>query len=134
MRLKLLLTAAILFMLSVTMPLWAAAPVRESASDVTVANVSNSGGTDSPRGIDSPRDLPKVSRNQQRPKPHVLCAECDEPLPIDDGSYTAGGCNCSRICYEGQTGCNLSVANNGCTAGTAPGQCRSCSVSGGCGW
>src|SRR4051812_31480172 len=103
MRVKLLLTAAILLMLSVTMPLWAAAPARESASDLTVANVANSGGTD------SPRDLPKVSRNQQRPKPHVLCAECDEALPIDDGGgYTAGGCNCARICYEGQTGCHLS--------------------------
>ena len=83
--------------------------------------------------------LPHVARNQTRPR-GVRALDCtdefgciENPDP-DGGGYTQGGCNCSRICYEGHSGCNLSVASNGCIAGTYPGLCKSCSVSGGCGW
>jgi len=86
---------------------------------------------------DPPQDpataLPVVSKFQT-PKavPNIGCGggENGDPCINDwggDGGYTAGGCNCARICYEGHTGCNLSVANNGCIAGTAPSLCRSCS-------
>jgi hypothetical protein len=88
---------------------------------------------DSPRSIDSPRDLPKVSRNQQRPKPHVLCADCEDQIPFDDGNNT-GTCNCGRICYEHQSTCHLSVYNNGCAAAAYPGDCASCGTTAGCGW
>lgn len=130
MREKLLLTAVILFVLSASVAMAATPQARKTASDRAVANVSSGEGTD------SPKDLPTVARNQQRPKPRTLgCADCEilNPDP-DGGGYTAGGCNCSRICYEGQSGCKLSVASNGCTAGTTPALCTSCSVSGACGW
>lgn len=134
MRVKLLPTAAILFVLSATMAMAATPQARKAVSDRTVANVSNGEVTD------SPKDLPAVARNQTRPVRGIHALDCstnplgciENPDP-DGGGYTQGGCNCSRICYEGHSGCNLSVANNGCTAGTYPAACKSCSVSG-CGW
>jgi hypothetical protein len=129
MRVKFLLTAVILFVFSATVAMAAAPRARKSVSDRTVANLANG------EAGDSVKDLPKVARNQKRPMPRALCDDCDPLNPDPDGGgYTSGGCNCSRICYEGHSGCNLSVANNGCTAGTYPEMCKSCSVSGGCGW
>ena len=119
MRVRLLLTAVILFVLSATIAMAATPRAR----------------------TDSPKDLPTVARNQTRPVRgiHALdCAanplDCTENPDPDGGGYTQGGCNCSRICYEDHVGCNLSVASNGCKAGTYPAVCKSCSVSGGCGW
>ena len=119
MRVKLPLTAIILFVLSATMPL-AAAETRKPASDPAVPSASSS------EVADAPADLPRVAHNQQRPMPRLLCADCEELPSFDDGSYVEGGCNCSRICYEGHYGCNLSISNNGCQAGTYPNQCSSC--------
>lgn len=125
MRVKLLPTAVILFVLSATMAMAATPQVRASVSDRTVANVPNG------EVQDSPKDLPAVARNQQRPKPRAL--DCVDGCPLDRDGYTDGGCNCSRICYENHSGCNLSSASIGCTAGAYyPVSCSSCSIS--CGW
>jgi hypothetical protein len=87
--------------------------------------------------------MPRIARNQIRPIRAIHTLDCVDPNgpgcienqdPDGGGSYTAGGCNCSRICYEGHSDCNLSVTSNGCTAGTYPALCKSCSVSGACGW
>lgn len=88
------------------------------------------------RHVDDPAQdaataLPVVSKFQvPKAVPNVGCAggENGDPCIDDwgDGGYTPGGCNCGRICYENHTGCSLSVANNGCIAGTYPNLCRSC--------
>jgi hypothetical protein len=86
------------------------------------------------RHVDDPAqagDLPTVSKFQTPGiAPYIGCGDPTSGEPcIDDGGgggYTAGGCNCSRICYNANDPrCFLSVANNGCTAGQP--QCKSCS-------
>ena len=125
MRRKLLSAAVVLFVLSATIAMAATPPANLSNGEVR----------------DSPKDLPTVARNQTRPVRGIHALNCDtNPLDCtenpdpDGGGYTPGGCNCSRICYEGHSGCNLSVTSNGCTSATYPAVCKSCSVSGGCGW
>lgn len=77
---------------------------------------------------DSDIALPRISKFQM---PRVVALdEYDDPLNKDlDGGgdgYVEGACNCSRICYEGRTGCNISVPNNGCQANSGK-PCDSCS-------
>jgi hypothetical protein len=91
------------------------------------------------RQVDQPAtgdagDLPTISRYQvPRVVPNVGCLDptigqpCQNDYGDPTGGYTQGGCNCSRICYEGNSGCSLSVPNNGCIAGSYPNQCKSCS-------
>jgi len=85
------------------------------------------------RHIDDPAAaLPTLSRFQTPGiAPNIGCGDPTSGEPcIDDGGgggYTAGECNCSRICYEGHSSCNLSVSNNGCKAGSNGSLCSSCS-------
>lgn len=84
------------------------------------------------RHVDDPSDLPTISKFQTPGVvPNIGCGDTTSGEPcVDDGGgggYIPGGCNCSRICYEGHTGCNLSVSNNGCQAGSNGNSCSSCS-------
>jgi hypothetical protein len=133
MRVNVLLMVVILFVSSIAA--MAATPeVPNSRSDRAVGNVE---------APDSAKDLPTVARNQNRPPRGVHSLDCADPTDPgcvenpdpDGGGYTQGGCNCSRICYDGHSSCNLSVASNGCKAGAYyPAECKSCSISGACGW
>lgn len=122
MRVKLLVvTAALLMMVA---PVTMAGTVRaHKAATVSASNASS-----------LPDGLPRIAFNQQRPHRRTLDDtgvvppdQLNDPSGGDGGGYTEGGCNCSRICYENHSGCNLSVASNGCLAAWAPASCKSCS-------